>query len=116
MIELKYEVIGGKYGRLYFGSASRASNRLSGVRPYRRLPSHTSSGIEEVLVSANRNRRMKMVATSDVEKAAFFAVLRSYGIEEVLMTSFRFDDIKSCSRYDDHHHTLLMTKKKLFRC
>ena len=43
----------------------------------------------EVLMSANRNRRMKMVATSDVEKDTFFAVLRSYGIEEVLMTSFR---------------------------
>ena len=53
-----------------------------------------------------------MVAMCD----AFFAVLRPYGIEEVLMTSFRFDDIKSCSRYDDHHHTLLIAKKKLFRC
>ena len=57
-----------------------------------------------------------MVATSDVEKDAFFAVLRSYGIEEVLMTSFRFDDTKSCSRYDDHHHQFLKVKKKFFRC
>ena len=56
-----------------------------------------------------------MVATSDVEKDAFFAVLRSYGIEEILMTSFRLDDIKSCSRYDDHHHQFLQVKKKFFQ-
>ena len=46
------------------------------------------------------NRRMKMFAMHDVAKDAFFAVLRSGGIEEVLMSSNRNRRMKMVATSD----------------
>ena len=36
-------------------------------------------------------------------------------VENIEFDRSPINDIKSCSRYDDHHHTLLKVKKKFFQ-